>query len=179
MASPLTSTSMWLGMSAGRHSISTSRSTWSRMPPSVLTPTGIPSSLTRTLTRRTLSSAMRFMSMWISLSLMGSRCQSTIMALAAGDASDLDIEDGVVAGLGEEDPRDLLGIDFNGDGIMTCSIEDSRNLSGDTHAARGIFIELALTGLGYDDFRHSNLSFLYSGTGALKCRSLCAVPVGS
>jgi hypothetical protein len=40
---------------------------------------------------------------------------------------------------------------------MTCTIENGRDFSGDTHAARCIFIELALTGLGYDNFRHSNL----------------------
>jgi hypothetical protein len=51
---------------------------------------------------------------------------------------------------------------------MTRTIENGRDFSGDTHAARCIFIELALTGLGYDNFRHSNLSFLYSGTGAFE-----------
>ena len=93
--------------------------------------------------------------------------------LGRGRAGDLDIEDGVVAGLGEENPRDLLGIDFDGDRIVACTIKDGRNFSGDTHAARGILVELALTGLGYDHFRHSNLSFLYSGTGLVRCRSLC------
>jgi hypothetical protein len=40
---------------------------------------------------------------------------------------------------------------------MTCTIENGRDFSCDTHAARRIFIELALAGLGYDNFRHSNL----------------------
>jgi hypothetical protein len=38
----LTSASMWLGISAGKHSISTSRSICSRMPPSCFTPAASP-----------------------------------------------------------------------------------------------------------------------------------------
>ena len=101
---------------------------------------------------------------------MGSRCQSTIMALAGASAAPLDVEDGVVAGLGEQDPGNLLGIDFNGNGIVACSIEDGRNFSGDADAARGILVELARSGLGYDDFRHSSL-FSSSGTGPLAAAS--------
>jgi hypothetical protein len=83
------------------------------------------------------------------------------------NSSDFDIKNRVLAGLGKEDPRYLLGIDFNGDGVLPCTIEDGRNFSSDTDAASRILVELALTGLGYDYFRHSNLSFLYSGTGVL------------
>src|SRR5271170_7264045 len=79
--SSLTSTSMWLGISAGRHSISTSRSICSRIPPSVFTPSGTPCSTIGTLTRKALSMAMRFRSMCSRWPLIGSYCQSTIMAL--------------------------------------------------------------------------------------------------
>src|SRR5579872_6615507 len=84
----LTSTSMWLGMSAGRHSISTSRSICSRMPPSCFTPAASPVSSIGTLTRSTLSSAMRFRSMCSKRPLIGSYCQSTIMALVFSPSRD-------------------------------------------------------------------------------------------
>ncbi len=95
--------------------------------------------------------------MWISMSLIGSRCQSTIMALARPAAGNLHIEDGVVAGLGEKNPGNLLGIHFNGHRLVAGAIQHGRNLARDTHAARGILVELALTGLGYDYFRHLSL----------------------
>src|SRR5258708_33338500 len=67
-----TSASRWLGMSAGRHSTSTSRSTWSMMPPSVFTPGASPTRWIGTLTRIFWSIAIRFKSMWSSLPLIGS-----------------------------------------------------------------------------------------------------------
>jgi hypothetical protein len=42
------------------------------------------------------------------------------------------------------------------------TIQHGGNLAGDTHTARGILVELALTGLGYDYFRHS---FSFHGFG--------------
>ncbi len=69
-----------------------------------------------------------------------------------------------MAGLGKENPGDLLGIHFNGNRVTARSIQNRRNLAGYAHAACRILIELALTGLGYDNFRHSNLSFPCSGT---------------
>ena len=50
-------------MSVGRHSISTSRSTCSRMPPWAFTPTGTPINWIGTETRIALSIAMRLRSM--------------------------------------------------------------------------------------------------------------------
>jgi hypothetical protein len=65
-----------------------------------------------------------------------------------------------VAGLGEEDPRDLLGIDFDGNGIPAGTVDHGGNLAGDAHAARGVLVELARSGLGYDYFWH--FTFLVS-----------------
>ena len=85
------------------------------------------------------------------------------MALAASlPPANLHVEDGVVAGLGEQDPRDLLGIHFYGNRLVPGSIKHGGNLSGAAHAARGILVELALAGLGYDYFRHDSL---FSGVG--------------
>src|SRR6185503_17629002 len=86
--------------------------------------------------------------------------------LGRGDAGNFDVEDGVVAGLRVEDPRDLLRIDFNGNGIRTRPVKDGGDFSAGANATRGILIELARSRLGYDDFRHLSLSFLYSGTGS-------------
>jgi hypothetical protein len=44
------------------------------------------------------------------------------------------------------------------------TIQHGGNLARDAHAASGIFVELALTGLGYDNFGHSLSRFLISGT---------------
>ncbi len=85
--------------------------------------------------------------------------------LGRRNALNLHIENRVVAGLGVEDPRNLLGIDFDRNGILTRPIQYGRNLSRNAHAARGILVELARSGLGYDDFRHSILSFLLFGHG--------------
>ena len=108
---------------------------------------------------------MRFRSMWISLSLIGSRCQSTIMALAVGLAGDFHVENRVVAGLGKEDPRNLLGIHFDGHCFVPGAVQHGRNLACDAYAARGILVELALAGLGYDYFRHFFSRFLEIGHG--------------
>src|SRR5579862_3717056 len=72
---------MWLGISAGKHSTSTSRSICSIMPPSCFTPAASPTRKIGTLTVSTLSRAIRFRSMCSSRPLIGSYCQSTIMAL--------------------------------------------------------------------------------------------------
>ena len=67
------------------------------------------------------------------------------------------VEDRVVARLGVKNPRNLLGVHFDGNRFVTAAIQNSRDLSGSTHAARCILVELALTGLSYDNFRHSSL----------------------
>src|SRR5215469_16427748 len=77
----LTSPSRWLGMSAGKHSISTSRIICSRMPPCTFTPGASPFRCTGTLTTSFTFIAMRFRSTCSSAPLMGSACQSTIIAL--------------------------------------------------------------------------------------------------
>ncbi len=74
---------MWLGMSAGRHSISTSRSICSRMPPCIFTPGASPFKVIGTLTVNSWSMAMRLRSTCSSAPLIGSDCQSTIIALPA------------------------------------------------------------------------------------------------
>jgi hypothetical protein len=48
---------------------------------------------------------------------------------------------------------------------MAGTVEHGGNLARDTHAARCILGELALTGLGYDYFWHLFSRFLVSGTG--------------
>ena len=111
--SVLTSASRWPGISPGRHSISTSRNICSRMPPCSLTPGASPLSTTGTLTRRTLSMAMRFRSTCSKRLLMGSNCQSTIITLAAF-AVEAEIENRVVPGLRIQDAPHLLGIDSDG-----------------------------------------------------------------
>jgi hypothetical protein len=47
---------------------------------------------------------------------------------------------------------------------MSRTIQHGGNLARDAHAASGIFVELSLTGLGYDYFWHSVSRFLASGT---------------
>ncbi len=74
------------------------------------------------------------------------------MALAGFLAGDFDIEDGVVAGLGEKNPGNLLGVHLDGHRIVSRTIQHGRNLARDAQPARGILVELALTGLGYDYF---------------------------
>ena len=81
--------------------------------------------------------------------------------LGSGLAGNFNVEDGVVAGLGKQDPGNLLGLDFDGNRVMPGTIKHCGNLAGDTYAARGVLVELALTGLGYDYFRHSVSRFLY------------------
>jgi hypothetical protein len=72
-----------------------------------------------------------------------------------------------VAGLGEKNPRNLLRIHFNGNGIVAGAIKHGRNLARHAYTARGILVELALTGLRYDDFRHS-ISLFCSGTAFIR-----------
>jgi hypothetical protein len=43
---------------------------------------------------------------------------------------------------------------------MSGSIQHGRNLARHAHTARGILVELTLTGLGYDGFWHSISHFL-------------------
>src|SRR3954454_10505384 len=61
--SSLTSSSIWFGMSPGRHSTSTSRVICSRIPPCCFTPAGSPISSIGTLTLSFWSMAIRFTSM--------------------------------------------------------------------------------------------------------------------
>src|SRR5258708_4009173 len=86
-ASAEPSASLWLGISIGRHSISTSRMTWSIMPPCCFPPAASPTRWMGTFTRIFSVSEIRFRSMCSSLPLIGSYCQSTIMALAFSSPS--------------------------------------------------------------------------------------------
>ncbi len=52
-------------------------------------------------------------------------------------------------------------------GVVPGTIQHGGNFARNAHAARGVFVELALTGLGYDYFRHSLSRFLVSGTDVL------------
>src|SRR5579863_3049393 len=85
--SSVTSASMELGISSGRHSTSTSRVTCSRIPPCCLTPAASPLSTMGTRTCSFWSMAMRFRSTCSSEPLMGSCCQSTIMARVRSPSS--------------------------------------------------------------------------------------------
>jgi hypothetical protein len=67
-------------------------------------------------------------------------------------AGDFDIEDCVVAGLGEKYPGNLLGIHLDGHRIVPRTIQHGGNLARGAYPASGILVELALTGLGYDYF---------------------------
>ena len=75
----------------------------------------------------------------------------------------VDIENRVMAGLGEEDLRNVLGVDLDRHCIMARSIQHAGNLARGAYTARGILVELTGTGFGSYDFRHV-LSFLVSGT---------------
>jgi hypothetical protein len=81
-------------------------------------------------------------------------------------ACDFNIQNCVVAGFGVEDLRNLFRVYFHGYGIEPGAVQHGRYLACYAHAARGIFIEFALTGLGYDYFWHFVFSrfFLRSGT---------------
>ena len=119
---------------------------------------------------------MRFRSMWISWSLIGSRCQSTIMALAAAVPA-TSTSKMVLWPVSEKRIREIcLGSTSTATGIVAGAIKHGRNLARNAHAARGILVELALTGLGYDYFRHLFSRFLVSGTEAafsVSLSSLC------
>ena len=138
---------MWPGMSAGKHSISTSRSICSRMPPCTFTPGASPFSMIGTLTRSTLSMAMRFRSTCSSAPLMGSYCQSTIITLAAS-AVEREIENGVVARLGMQDAVHLLGIDGDGLRVLPRAVHHGGNHAGLAQAA-GVILAAALPRLGF------------------------------
>ena len=84
--------------------------------------------------------------------------------LGRGLAGDFNVKDRVVAGLGEKNPGNLLGVHFNGHRIMAGTIQHCGNLARCAHAARRVLVELALTGLGYDNFGISVSRFLGSGT---------------
>jgi hypothetical protein len=70
-----------------------------------------------------------------------------------------------MAGLGKENPGNLLRLHFNCNRVIPGTIKHGRNLAGGPYAARGILVELALTGLSYDYFRHCGLSFPCIGHG--------------
>jgi hypothetical protein len=84
--------------------------------------------------------------------------------LGRGKAGDFHVEDRIVAGLGEKNPRNLLGIHLDGDRVVPRTIQYGGNLARDAHTASGILVELALTGLGDHNFWHSVSHFLVSGT---------------
>jgi hypothetical protein len=93
--------------------------------------------------------------------------------LGRGLACDFYVKNRVVAGLGKQNPGNLLGIHFNGHRIVAGTIKNCGNLAGNAHAAGGILGELALTGLGYDYFWHFGLSFPSDRARPLEVRSLC------
>src|ERR1035437_1386256 len=90
---------------------------------------------------------------------------SRILFSETGHNTIFDVEDGVVAGLGEKNPGNLLGVHLDGYRIVPRTVQYGRNLARDAHTASGILVELALPGLGYDNFWHSVSRFLDSGTG--------------
>src|ERR1700682_2151180 len=80
MPSSDTSIGRCAGMLVGRHSISTSRVTVSRIPPSVLTPRATPTTSMETLTRIFASIITRTKSMWRAFRVRGSFWSSRIIA---------------------------------------------------------------------------------------------------
>ncbi len=144
-------------MSLGRHSISTSRSTWSSMPPSFLTPVGDTDEADgdADFHRLVESNALE-------IDVQQGVADGLILpvhdhGLGQTLAGDVHVKDGVVAGLGVQDAQDLLGIELDGDGFVTRSIDDGGNLAGNAHTAGCILVELSGSGLGYDNFRHGSL----------------------
>ena len=65
-----------------------------------------------------------------------------------------------------------LGSTSTATGIVPGTIKHGGNLARDAHAARGILVELALAGLGYDYFWHSVSRFLVRAR-PFAVRSLC------
>ena len=75
--------------------------------------------------------------------------------LGGGLAGNFDIEDRVVAGLGEAgSAKSASDPASTATGIVAGTIKHGGNLACGAHAARGILVELALAGLGYDNFWH-------------------------
>ena len=118
ISSPLTSRSIWLGMLAGRHSISTSRNTWSRMPPD---------GLHAHRNSQQLHAHLHAQKLVQSNPLQVDVDQAVIDRLALpvhnhrlgrGLPGNLHVENGVMAGLGKQNPRNLLGFHFNGNRVM-------------------------------------------------------------
>ena len=109
----LTSPSMWLGMSAGRHSISTSRIICSRMPPCTFTPGASPFSVTGTPTRKQLVHGNALQVNVQQRALNGVRLPVDDHRFARV-AARAQVENGVVSGLGSKDALHLLGIDRDG-----------------------------------------------------------------
>ena len=96
--SSLTSTARCAGMLVGRHSISISRVTRSRMPWSVFTPLATPTTSIGTLTVILTSIRTRTKSTWRGLRETGSRWSSRIMAWRLwSEPGQLQEEDGVLA----------------------------------------------------------------------------------
>ena len=124
------------------------------MPPSALTPIGMPSSLTRTLDAQNLVERDALQVDVDQLVLDRLALPVDDHGFGRGLAGNFDIENCVVAGLREEDPRNLFGIHLDGNGIVPGPIKHGGNLACDAHAARCVLVEFALAGLGYDNFWH-------------------------
>jgi hypothetical protein len=96
-------------------------------------------------------------------------------------AGNVHVKQRVVARLGVQDPQNLLGVELDGDGGLSGAVDDGGNLASYANATCCIFVELALTGLCNNDFRHVTLSCPSptwgsdSGTDG-RSRSLCARP---
>ena len=151
-------------MSEGRHSISTSRSTWSSKPPSFFTPKATPVSTIGTSARIATSSAIRFRSTWIRRSLIGSNCQSTIMALALAPATSR-VEDGVVTCVRVQDAQHLLRVKLHRHCCLFGAVHHTWELAGDTHAPCCILSKSAFANRCCDDFIRCHLGSILSGTG--------------
>ena len=66
--------------------------------------------------------------------------------LGNGRAFDVQVEDGVVTGVGVQNLGDDPGVDRYRDRILSGAINNGGNLAGDANAARRILVELALAG---------------------------------
>jgi len=168
IASSLTSTSMCPGMSAGKHSISTSRSTWSRMAAGSFHADRTPSSSREPL--RAVSCPGNPLHVDVDeRSLIGSRCQSTIIAWLWRFHQPLRRKSCCGPSRRKESGKSAWG-PLQRPRIVTRAIQNCRDLTRYAHTACSILVELALTGLCIHYFRHFSLFPCRHGT-------VCSAPL--
>ncbi len=156
---PLTSALNSVGISAGKHSISTSRVTISKTPPCCFHAGGFAEGVHRNFDAH---------------AHVHGDAKQIHMEQVAGDridepifqdggfvlAAEIHLEQSVVAALGTEDRAKLLGVDRQGDGFALAAIQHGRNFAGQPQPARFVFAALGARGRFHYDFFLSHLHFL-------------------